>query len=196
VDHEISVEGFGYSLEPIRLTDAEFVWSLRSDPERTSYLNAVAGGVSGQERFLREYLKTPNDYYFVLRSRSSGQPEGLAGIYDLDFERSSGSWGRWILVPGSLAASESVWLTYRVVFDHLKLTEIRCQTLIENGKVIAFHDACGLKRAQTLPDFLLKDGQSFAAVEHVLTVNMWRDGVEARLARQAQAVARRLETQS
>ena len=117
----------------------------------------------------------PDDYYFVIQRlpAGGGGVEGLIGIYDVDAELRSGSWGRWIIEPGSSAAIESAWLIYRVGFELLWLEEMYTHTLVENASVVFLHDRAGLIRHGRLDGYYELNGERCDAIEHVLTRDRW-----------------------
>ena len=68
---------------------------------------------------------------------------------------------------GSLAAVESAWLVYRMAFEQLDLVTVFSRTMVQNEKVISFHESCGC-----LPRATVRiDGEDF--VEHELVRSLW-----------------------
>ena len=90
------------------------------------------GSLEGQHRWYEEYSKRPGDWYFAIERKSSRKIEGTVAIYGFDPDANNAEWGRWILIPRSLAAIESALLIYRAAFDELDLSEVYCRTLVEN----------------------------------------------------------------
>lgn len=191
--HNLEIDGSAFRLRPVRLEDARFIVELRSDPERGRYLHRGCIDAVSQEQWLRTYFKTPGDCYFVIENRSTGAPEGTAGIYNLNAARHDAEWGRWILRRGSLAALESACLIYRLGFDTLGLESIYCRTIVENASALAFHDSFGVERVRHLPRYFERDGRHLDArpldaIEGCLTRARWlalREGVEGKAARAA-----------
>ncbi len=186
--HNLEIDGMAFRLRPVALEDARFIVELRSDPERSRYLHRGAADTPSQEQWLRKYLNTPGDYYFVIENRSTGAREGTAGIYNLNDVRRDAEWGRWILRRGSLAALESACLIYRLGFETLRLDYIYCRTIIENASALAFHDSFGVERVRSLPRYFDCNGRQLDAIEGCLTYAHWlalRAGVEAKAARAA-----------
>ena len=144
MQHDISLAGHAFGLRPVRLSDAGFVAALRADPTLNRYIHAGNGREDDQQSWLRAYFERAGDYYFVVATQRTGEPEGLISVYDIDSAISVGEWGRWIIRPGSLAAVESVWLLYKVCFETLNLAAVYCRTVADNTKVVSFHDSCGI----------------------------------------------------
>ncbi len=188
MQHDLEIDGSAFRLRPVRLEDAAFIVELRSDPERGRYLHKGAPDAGSQETWLRTYLRTPGDCYFVIENRSSGTREGTAGIYNIHAGRRDAEWGRWILRRGSLAALESACLVYRAGFEMLGLESMYCRTIAENAAALAFHDSFGVERIRRLPRYFERDGRHLDAIEGRLTRSRWRalrESAERKAARAA-----------
>jgi RimJ/RimL family protein N-acetyltransferase len=172
--HDLSAEGYAYNLRPVTLDDAEFILQLRAgDSERTKYLHPVKSDVEVQRAWLQDYFSRENDYYFVVTQRSTGTPEGLVAVYDVDPEAQCAEWGRWILKPGSFAAPESALLAYKIAFETLGLEHLYCITVSGNQSVLSFHDSCGLVREEVLEGrFQLADGRH-DGIKHGCRRSQW-----------------------
>ena len=164
--------------------DASYIVDLRTHAR--ALLNRGATTIDQQSRWLGAYFERAGDFCFVIETLD-GRREGLVGLYDLQWPRRTAEWGRWVLGRGSCAAVESALLIYRFAFDELALELVRCRTLGVNGKVVAFHDSCGLARApgEVMIDH---DGEPRPAIEHVLSRAEW-PGVMGRLDRVASRFA-------
>lgn len=189
--HDIRIDGNGFRLRPAAIEDADFILALRTDPELGAFLHATSADRARQVRWMEEYFARDNDYYFVVESRLTGQSEGAIGVYKIDPRDRVGEWGRWILRRGSWASLESAWLIYRVAFEILDLDAVYCRTVIENTKVVSFHEECRLETVRALPRYLAVRGAEYDAIEHRLTRARWPE-LEARLARQAARLTAKL----
>jgi RimJ/RimL family protein N-acetyltransferase len=143
MEHEITVEGYGVRLRPIRLSDAAFVHGLRRTPELAKFIGDTDPRLEKQVEWLEQFFQRDGDYYFIVETLSQ-KPLGTIGIYNMTDGRAE--WGRWVLLPGCHAAPASALLMYRVAFEMLKLRELYCRTVEQNVKVLSFHDHCGLER--------------------------------------------------
>ncbi|MGW6778220.1 GNAT family N-acetyltransferase [Brucella pseudogrignonensis] len=176
-----SLEGIAYRIRPIAVADAAFVVSVRlEDQERNKYINPISSDLGAQERWIADYLKRNDDFYFVIENRLTGEAEGLIAIYDL--KDGAAEWGRWVLRKGSLAAVESVDLIFKMAFKTLKLKELYCRTIADNTPVVSFHDALPQNRRGIHEAFVTLNGQNFDVVEHLMTTENYFSSVEERLA--------------
>ncbi len=187
MEHSIRIHGPHFALRPIGLEDAALIVELRADTERSRYMHAIDQDLATQVAFLQAYLARPNDYYFVVESRTECKPEGLISLYNIDPAEQRGEAGRWILRPNSLAAVESAWLIYRVAIEQLELREVFCLTLADNQRVVSFHDSCGLERRGVRPSDVQIQDVWHDRVEHALTRERW-PAVNEKLQRLARCV--------
>lgn len=188
--HDVNVIGHGFRLRPIGDADAEFVLSLRGNRDKSRYLHPISGGLEGQLRWLSAYYSRPGDYYFVVEKISDGNSEGLISIYDVREIEKTAEWGRWILVPGSIAATESAWLIYRVAFEHLELSSVVCRTVADNAQVVSFHESCGIRRRRLMEQYFEFGGVRSDAIEHQVQLEDWAE-ISTKLERLAKGIARR-----
>ncbi len=188
--HDVVVEGHAFRLRPIADADAPFVLQLRTDPALNRYVHAVSGQLEDQLRWLASYYERPGDYYFVVERRDDGAAEGVVAVYDVDPATQTAEWGRWILRPGSLAAIESAWLTYRCALDVLKLSSVCCRTVANNASVVSFHDSCGIADRRLLPARFHLGGEALDAIEHRVAQADW-PALSAKLEPLARMTARR-----
>ena len=82
----------------IEQKDAEYVYSLRTDPEINVHLSAVVGTVDDQRQWIEDYKEreaADKEYYYVIE-RFDGLPCGLVRLYEIENARFT--WGSWILV--------------------------------------------------------------------------------------------------
>ena len=77
--------------------DAEFILSLRNNPELNQYIHPTDDDVESQRQWLREYKKRENEgleYYFIYSM--NGEPLGLDRLYKINKDDISFTWGSWI----------------------------------------------------------------------------------------------------
>jgi RimJ/RimL family protein N-acetyltransferase len=185
MEHEVRLQGHAFGLRPAEVSDSAFIVGLRSAAGHG--LNRGATSVEAQQAWMERYFARNDDYYFVVERAADGRREGLAGIYDVDRGSGCAEWGRFVLRDGSIAAVEAAMLVYRCAFETLGLERVYCRTLADNSKVIAFHDSCGLTRADAEVT-VERDGEQCVAIEH----SLWRDAwptVRDRLDRLAARIA-------
>lgn len=171
--HSLSLGCVRYRLRPVDLEDAAFIVELRDDPILSRYLHEISPRVEDQVSWLERYFKQPDDYYFIIEDADSGERHGAVGIYDLEDKNSSAQWGRWILKHGSMAALESAWLICEAGFAKLGLASLFSRTLVENPRVVSFHDSFGASRTAVLEGYFLVGGEQKSAIEHRIEAREW-----------------------
>lgn len=188
--HNLAIEGYGYRLRPVKLSDAQFIVNVRlEDAERNQFIHTVSDDVHLQEEWIRNYFEREGDYYFIIENRLTGHSEGLMAIYNVANDR--GEWGRWVVRKGSFAAAESVILLYRVAFEQVGLKELYCRTIKENAAVVAFHNSAGEHIRQTLTAYVELDGKKYDVVEHYADYKIFSEDVLPRLDPQARRIFQR-----
>ena len=104
MQHERHIEGAGFRLRPARLSDSEFILSLRTQPQLSRYLHPVSGRLEDQQAWMQTYFERPGDFYFVVERADSQEAVGTIALVDVEGPGGSAEWGRWILSPESMAA--------------------------------------------------------------------------------------------
>lgn len=171
--HSLSLTCMRYCLRPIAMEDAPFIVKLRTDPALTRYLHEISPRVEDQIVWLERYFVRPNDYYFIIEDANSGEPHGAIGIYDVEENDAGAQWGRWILKHNSMAALESAWLIWEMGFSMLGLATLCCRTLVDNLRVVSFHDSFGATRVTVLEGHFLVRGERKPAIEHRIEAADW-----------------------
>lgn len=173
MEHSYEIVGKCFKLRPINNQDVNRLIELRSNNNRTLYLNHINPTVESQLKWLSDYYGRNNDYYFAVQRISDENVEGFISLYDIDNQSRAGEFGRWILDENSNAALESAHLIYKFAFDVLSLDVVFCKTLVDNKKVVSLHDSYGAKREGILQDELSVNGELKSAVKHVVSSNNW-----------------------
>ncbi|WP_211238945.1 GNAT family N-acetyltransferase [Massilia alkalitolerans] len=132
-----------------RPTDAEYIYSLRIDPQFNQHLSAAPPSVEAQAKFLEGYVTREAqglEYYFIVKNKLTGADCGTVRIYDL--REDSFCWGSWILDSDKprLAALESALFIYDFGFGVLGYPASHFDVRKENTRVIAFHERFGAQR--------------------------------------------------
>ena len=129
------VRGKSINLREVELSDAEFILSLRINPDKNKYLSFTENNLNRQKDFINSYKKSIQDYYFII-CLSSGLPIGTMRIYDIKNE--SFCWGSWILSDEAYAHSalESALLMYDFAFYSLHYKYSHFDVRKENLNVI------------------------------------------------------------
>lgn len=188
--HELYAEGVAYRLRPVRLDDAQFIIDLRlEDPDRNQYIHKISPDLTLQQEWLARYFEREGDFYFVIENKIGGEPEGLIGIYDI--ENNKAEWGRWVIRRGSLAATESLDLLFKLSFDTLGLDELYSRTISDNERVVALHDSLPQLTRGVLEKFLEVNGSRYDVVEHYTTPKHYYEKLAAALESKSMQVFQR-----
>jgi len=190
VKHELYSEGIGYRLRPVRLDDAQFIIDLRlEDPDRNQYIHKISPDLNLQEAWLVNYFEREGDFYFVIENKINGEPEGLIGIYDI--ENNKAEWGRWVIRRGSLAATESLDLLFKLSFDILGLDELYSRTISDNDRVVALHDSLPQLTRGLLEKYLEVNGTQYDVIEHYTTPQHYYEKLAGTLESKAMQIFQR-----
>jgi RimJ/RimL family protein N-acetyltransferase len=142
--HDIWVNGYAFRLRPITPDDAGFIFELRSTPSLGRFLQDGATSLDAQRRWQEAYFEREGDYYFIVERLRDGRSEGAIAIYDVRGRPSTAEWGRWVIRPNSLAATESAYLIYKTAFEVLEIDTLYCCSNVENTKSVSFHERSGM----------------------------------------------------
>lgn len=141
-------EKYGLTFRFVNEGDAEFVYSLRSDPQLSKYIHDVKEGVENQIEWIRKYKereKKGEEYYFVFFKDE--QPVGLFRLYC--FHDTTYTGGSWVMVPNSpIEVVLAIPLIMReMAFEELGMTfeDNYDATHVDNKKVIKFNAMFGCK---------------------------------------------------
>ena len=53
-------------LREVDLDDAEFIYSLRTDANKSKHLSVTSGKIDDQLAYIKRYKESVTDYYFVI----------------------------------------------------------------------------------------------------------------------------------
>lgn len=126
--------------------DAAFTLSLRNNPDLNQYLKPVDPDIQKQVKWILQKQKEEGDYHMIIEDKENN-PLGLVAIYDVDLQKKSFDWGRWIISPESplYTGIESMALVYRLAFHILKLNLTRFEVRLGNVSVIKLHEMYATK---------------------------------------------------
>jgi RimJ/RimL family protein N-acetyltransferase len=139
------VYGRNIVLANVQVEDAEFILSLRLDPDRSRFLTPVDPDIEKQREWIRSYLASKGQAYFVICDTSMRRL-GTVRIHDAGGD--SFSWGSWILSDGApaTAALESAVLVYHLATRIWGFRSAHFKVHRANVPVLAFHEKFGARR--------------------------------------------------
>ncbi len=140
----------------VEISDAPFIYMLRTHSGRSKYLHAVASGVDSQVEWIKDYKEREarrQDFYFIVLTRNQ-ESVGAVRVYDL--QPDSFCWGSWIVTPDApmYAAIESAMAMYDLGFYHLGYKKAHLDVRKDNTKVVNFHKRFGA-------EYVREDEQNF-----------------------------------
>lgn len=97
-----SLEKYGLKVRLVNENDADFILSLRTNPNRTKYMLTLDNEIESQKKWIQEYKKREKeglDYYFIY-SNAEGKPIGLNRVSHLDYNVKTAKTSSWIAVEG------------------------------------------------------------------------------------------------
>jgi RimJ/RimL family protein N-acetyltransferase len=126
----------------VETSDVNFILSLRTDSEKSKYLNKTSSDVSRQVAWLENYTNKDEEAYFIIENKN-GLSLGTIRIYDARGD--SFCWGSWILKDGVpiSTAIESALMMYSYSFEHLGFKRAHLDMRKGNESVRRFHEFCG-----------------------------------------------------
>lgn len=139
--------GKNINLRTVEIEDAEFIFSMRQNQNKTKYLSKVTGTVESQKEWIKNYKQREEEkkeFYFVIELKDE-KKLGLVRMYD--FQDDSFCWGSWLIKEDApkTTAIESALQIYEFGFYNLGFEKSHFDVRKGNDKVIAFHKRFGAK---------------------------------------------------
>jgi RimJ/RimL family protein N-acetyltransferase len=141
------IYGKNINMRTVETEDAEFIYTMRKNEDKTKCLSKVIGTIESQKEWIKSYKQreeAKEEFYFVIESKDK-EKLGLVRMYD--FKDESFCWGSWLIkedAPKSTAI-ESALQIYEFGFYNLKFQKSHFDVRKGNDKVIAFHQRFGAK---------------------------------------------------
>lgn len=141
------ITGKNINLRTVEIDDADFIYQMRQNREKTKYLSKVIGTVESQKVWIENYKKSEKvekEFYFVIESKDK-EKLGLVRMYD--FKEDSFCWGSWLIKEDApkTTAIKSALQIYEFGFYKLGFKKSHFDVRKGNDKVIAFHKRFGAK---------------------------------------------------
>ena len=135
------------NLRTVAIEDAEFIYNMRQNQNKTKYLSRVTGTVESQKEWIKNYKQREEEkkeFYFLIESKDE-EKLGLVRMYD--FQDESFCWGSWLIKEDApkTTAIESALQIYEFGFYNLRFEKSHFDVRKGNDKVIAFHQRFGAK---------------------------------------------------
>lgn len=136
------IEGITVNLRDVEISDAEFILSLRLNPERNRFIHSTDSDVEVQKEYLRRYKEKTDEYYWVIEGKN-GLPYGVVRIYD--FQKDSFCPGSWITKPGVplTVGMEGLFHAFHFGFFRLGFPYAYYDVRKANKSVVRFHKRIG-----------------------------------------------------
>ena len=135
------IYGKNINMRTVTTEDAEFIYTMRQNQNKTKYLSKVTGTVESQKEWIKNYKQreeNKKEFYFVIESKDK-EKLGLVRMYD--FQDDSFCWGSWLIKEDApkTTAIESALQIYEFGFYNLGFEKSHFDVRKGNDKVIAFH---------------------------------------------------------
>lgn len=125
----------------VTIEDAEFILSLRLNPDRNKYLSSVSNNIEAQRSWLKEYKirESKGEEYYFLVGDVFGKLYGTTRLYH--FQKNKFVIGSWIFneeAPDGLAIKGDI-ICREIAFDILGFKKCLFDVRKENIKVLKYH---------------------------------------------------------
>lgn len=139
------IYGKNINMKTVDIGDAEFIYGMRQNENKTKYLSKITGTVESQKEWIKKYKlreEYKKEFYFVIESKDE-KKLGLVRMYD--FKDNSFCWGSWLIKEDApkTTAIESALQIYEFGFYSLGFEKSHFDVRKGNDKVIAFHQRFG-----------------------------------------------------
>lgn len=122
-------------------------WRNQDEVRKWFYTSSVLTFEQHRNWVMNSYMPRDNDFIFVIESKIHGWPVGQISIYDIDFEKRRGEYGRVMIgeaaASGKGLAREATRLILEFAFEVLGLDEVYLSVFASNERAIALYKACG-----------------------------------------------------
>ena len=91
------IYGKNINMRTVTTEDAEFIYNMRQNQNKTKYLSKVTGTVESQKEWIKNYKQREEEkkeFYFLIESKDK-EKLGLVRMYD--FQDESFCWGSWLI---------------------------------------------------------------------------------------------------
>lgn len=132
---------FGCYFRLVEMEDAEFIWSLRNDPNLSKHLNKTSAKLEDQINWLKEYKKREEkgeDFYIITMSEDGKTRYGLNRLYDITNEVFEfGSWLYSPVTPKDKAVLAHMFC-HSIAFEEFEIPLCKMSVRKENIRVMRY----------------------------------------------------------
>ncbi len=150
------IEKYGLKVRLVNENDADFIVSLRSDPNKTKYMVTLNHEIESQIRWMKEYKKREKeglDYYFIYSSLNN-KPIGVNRLSHINCREKTAVTASWITIGGLIYEPFLMQLILNeIAFNLLEINILKGQIHIKNNKLIRFFELFDAKFEDNGTDF-------------------------------------------
>ncbi|WOV90656.1 MAG: GNAT family N-acetyltransferase [Candidatus Zeuxoniibacter abyssi] len=140
--------GLTVSFRFVEVDDAEYILSLRLNPESNRYISPTVPSVEKQREWLASYKEqelVEMEYCYIITNNNDDTPCGVIQLYN--FNNGIFEWGSLILDDNKTpsAAIEAAFFIYSVAFDLLGFDKSHFTVHKENVRTVIFQKRLGAR---------------------------------------------------
>ena len=161
-------------LRPVTEDDAEFIVKLRNQSHTKGCINDTSLDVEKQRKWIRDYLKRENEYYWICEWRD-GRLIGTSSLYHYDAEKKQIETGRWVQIadaPGGNFFAGRVQMN-DFVFNTLGMKRLVFDVVATNRQVLRYNRLCGAMETGVEQNGAIIEGKSVDLVWFMETPESW-----------------------
>ena len=173
MDHDVILRNNERILRPVRIDDAEFIVYLRNLPHVKGRINDTPVDVEKQREWIRQYLETPNDWYWIVESLKH-EPLGTTSLYHYLAAKNQIEIGRLAMIKDhgiNLIASRIQIMDF--AFNSLGVDRVVCDVVSHNKPVLRYHKLLGEKAICVEAAATRIEGQSVDVIWFEQTKDEW-----------------------
>ena len=148
---------YGSILRLVDISDAAFIFRLRTDPKLSRFIHKVSNNIEDQIVWIDQYKfreEKGEEFYFISLDAGTGTPQGLSRIYN--FNHDEFELGSWIYLPDT-DVSKSILgdiAVREIAFDNLLFNTCRFEVRKSNKSVVRYHKGFS-------PELIGEDGENY-----------------------------------
>ena len=156
LNEDFSFDKYGLRVQLVNENDAEFILSLRANPNRTKHMVTLDNNIENQIKWIQEYKKNERkglDYYFIYRNFED-RSIGVNRISHLDYNSKSAKSSSWISVDGlKFEPLKMLLLGNEIVFNQIGINITYGEVHKMNARAIKIFKLFGYKIKDTPTEF-------------------------------------------